>query len=95
MIGVHVILKNLLALDTPNDQMVESAPRANARFSAHGGTAPETSLLVNLQPYVLFFAIRMNRWFIQNPRFLRGSPGDHPMACDTSRWRPHGRVLHG
>ena len=88
MIAAHVILKNLLALDTPNDQMVESARHVNAGFSAHGGTVPETFFLVNLETYAPLFAIRLNRWFTQNRRFLRGSPGDHPMACGTSRRGP-------
>jgi len=69
MIAAHVILKNLLPLDTPNDQMVESARHVNAGFSAHGGTVPETSFLVNLQTYVPLFVIRMNRWFTQNQLF--------------------------
>jgi len=49
--------------------MVESARHVNAGFSAHGGTVPETFFLVNLQTYVPFFAIRLNRWCTQNQRF--------------------------
>ena len=73
MIAAHVDLKNLLALGTPNDQIVESARRANAGFSAHSGTVPENFFLVNLQTYVPLFAIRLNRWFTQN-RFLTRKP---------------------
>jgi hypothetical protein len=71
MIAAHVILKNLLALDIPNDQMVESARHVKAGFSAHGGTVPETFFLVNLQTYVPLSAIRLNRRFTQNRFFTR------------------------